>query len=96
MDLLILLVERRRQLVTRVDIVDRLWGKSVFVDVETGVNTVISKVRQVRRDSPSASTCHLREVAEHDARQHFSDQLATFREFRYKPLHFYRHARRKE
>ncbi|PYQ13961.1 MAG: DNA-binding response regulator, partial [Acidobacteria bacterium] len=34
MDLLILLVERRRQLVSRSDIVDRLWGKDVFVDVE--------------------------------------------------------------
>ena len=55
MDLLILLIERRRQLVTRLEIVDRLWGKDVFVDVETGVNTVISKVRQVLRDSPSAA-----------------------------------------
>ncbi|HUE90182.1 MAG TPA: winged helix-turn-helix domain-containing protein, partial [Vicinamibacterales bacterium] len=55
MDLLILLVERRRQLVTRVDIVDRLWGKNVFVDVETGVNTVVSKLRQALHDSPSAS-----------------------------------------
>ena len=55
MDLLILLVERRRQLVTRSDIVDRLWGKDVFVDVETGVNTVISKVRQALHDSPNAA-----------------------------------------
>jgi TolB-like protein/DNA-binding winged helix-turn-helix (wHTH) protein/Flp pilus assembly protein TadD len=54
MDLLILLVERRRQLVTRHDIVDRLWGKDVFVDVETGVNTVVFKVRQALRDSPDA------------------------------------------
>ena len=52
MDLLILLVESRRQLVSRGDIVDRLWGKDVFVDVETGVNTAISKVRQALRDSP--------------------------------------------
>lgn len=51
MDVLILLVERRRQLVSRADIVDRLWGKDVFVDVETGVNTAISKVRQALRDS---------------------------------------------
>ena len=51
MDLLILLVERRRQLVTRSEIVDRLWGKDVFIDVETGINTVISKVRQALRDS---------------------------------------------
>ena len=54
MDLLILLVESRRQLVSRSDIVDRLWGKDVFVDVETGVNTAISKVRQALRDSPEA------------------------------------------
>jgi TolB-like protein len=54
MDLLILLVEKRRQLVSRSDIVDRLWGKDVFVDVETGVNTAISKVRQALRDSAEA------------------------------------------
>ena len=54
MDLLILLVEGRRQLVTRSDIVDRLWGKDVFVDVDTGVNTAISKIRQVLRDSSEA------------------------------------------
>ena len=54
MDLLILLIERRPQLVSRTDIVDRLWGKDVFVDVETGVNTAISKVRQALRDSADA------------------------------------------
>ena len=45
MDLLILLVENRRQLVSRSDIVNRLWGKDMFVDVETGVNTAISQSR---------------------------------------------------
>jgi TolB-like protein/DNA-binding winged helix-turn-helix (wHTH) protein/Tfp pilus assembly protein PilF len=54
MDLLILLVERRKQLLTRSEIVDRLWGKDVFVDVETGVNTLVFKVRQALRDSPDA------------------------------------------
>ena len=54
MDLLILLVESRGQLVSRTDIAERLWGKDVFVDVETGVNTAISKVRQALRDSPDA------------------------------------------
>ena len=54
MDLLILLVASRGQLVPRSDIVDRLWGKDVFVDVDTGVNTAISKIRQVLRDSPDA------------------------------------------
>jgi TolB-like protein/DNA-binding winged helix-turn-helix (wHTH) protein/Flp pilus assembly protein TadD len=56
MDLLILLIESRRQLVSRNDIVDRLWGKDVFVDVETGVNTAISRIRQALRDSPEAPT----------------------------------------
>ena len=52
MDLLIMLVERRGQLVARGDIVDRLWGKDVFVDVETGVHTAVRKIRQALRDSP--------------------------------------------
>jgi TolB-like protein/Tfp pilus assembly protein PilF len=51
MDLLILLVERHRQLVRRADIVKRLWDPGVFVDVEMGVNTAIRKVRQALRDS---------------------------------------------
>jgi TolB-like protein/Tfp pilus assembly protein PilF len=51
MDLLILLVERRRQLVSRADIAKRLWDPTVFVDVEMGVNTAIRKLRQALRDS---------------------------------------------
>jgi TolB-like protein/DNA-binding winged helix-turn-helix (wHTH) protein/Flp pilus assembly protein TadD len=51
MDLLILLVERRRQLVSRAEIVGRLWGDGVFVDVEMGINTAIRKVRQALGDS---------------------------------------------
>ncbi len=54
MDLLILLVERRRQLVSRADIVKRLWDPSVFVDVEMGVNTAIRKLRQALGDSREA------------------------------------------
>ena len=56
MDLLILLVGRRGQLVSRSEIVDALWGKDVFVDVENGVNTAIRKLRQALRDSPDAPT----------------------------------------
>ena len=51
MDLLILLVQRPRQLVSRTEIAERLWGPDVFVDIETGVNTAISKVRQALRDT---------------------------------------------
>ena len=54
MDLLILLVGRRGQLVSRAEIADALWGKDVFVDVENGVNTAIRKLRQALRDAPDA------------------------------------------
>lgn len=54
MDLLILLVENRQRLVSRAEIVDLLWGKDVFVDVDTGINTAVSKVRQALRDSAEA------------------------------------------
>jgi TolB-like protein/DNA-binding winged helix-turn-helix (wHTH) protein/Flp pilus assembly protein TadD len=56
MDLLILLVGRRGQLVSRAQIVDVLWGKEVFVDVENGVNTAIRKLRQALRDAPDTPT----------------------------------------
>jgi TolB-like protein/DNA-binding winged helix-turn-helix (wHTH) protein/Flp pilus assembly protein TadD len=56
MELLILLVGRRGQLVPRSEIVDALWPKDVFVDVENGVNTAIRKLRQALRDSPDAPT----------------------------------------
>ena len=54
MDLLIYLVERRDRLVTRAEIADRLWGKDVFVDVDTGVHTAIRKIRQALRDPTDA------------------------------------------
>ncbi len=54
MELLLFLIERRGLLVTRSEIVDRLWGKDVFVDVETGINTAISRIRQALRDSADA------------------------------------------
>lgn len=56
MELLILLVERRGQLVLRPEIISHLWGDAVFVDVDTGVNTAISKIRQALRDSAEAPT----------------------------------------
>src|SRR5512141_977172 len=50
MDLLLLLLERRGELVSRAQILERLWGKDVFVDVDLGVNTAIRKIRQVLED----------------------------------------------
>src|SRR5262245_5136295 len=51
MDLLMLLVERPGELVTRAEIIDRLWGSDVFVEVDVAINSAIRKVRQALRDS---------------------------------------------
>src|SRR5215472_11127098 len=53
MELLILLVERRDQLVGREEIIGRLWGKDVFLDTEQGVNTAIRKIRLILGDDPN-------------------------------------------
>jgi TolB-like protein/DNA-binding winged helix-turn-helix (wHTH) protein/Flp pilus assembly protein TadD len=54
MDLLILFVERRGQLITRQEIAARLWHEDVFVEVEAAVNTLIWKLRSALRDSPES------------------------------------------
>jgi DNA-binding winged helix-turn-helix (wHTH) protein len=52
MELLLLLAEKDGSIVTRKEIVERLWGKEVFVDTEHGINTAIRKIRQALRDDP--------------------------------------------
>jgi TolB-like protein/Flp pilus assembly protein TadD len=51
MQLLICLVEHHGQLIGRNELVDRLWGSDVFVDVEAGINTAVRKVRSALGDS---------------------------------------------
>jgi TolB-like protein len=55
MDLLILLVSRRGDLITRDEIVDHLWGRDVFIDIDTSINTVIRKIRRALGDSADDS-----------------------------------------
>ena len=50
MELLILLVEHHGEMITREQIVEKLWGKEVFLDTEQGINTAIRKIRQVLQD----------------------------------------------
>jgi TolB-like protein/DNA-binding winged helix-turn-helix (wHTH) protein/Tfp pilus assembly protein PilF len=50
MDLLILFVQKRGELVTREEIIDKLWGKDVFVDVERSINNAVRKIRNVLAD----------------------------------------------
>ena len=52
LDILFLLVERRGQLVTREDIIGKIWGKDVFVDTDSSINGAIRKIRQVLKDDP--------------------------------------------
>ena len=52
MELLLLLVESRGQLVTREQIIERIWGRDVFLDADTSINSAIRKIRQVLKDDP--------------------------------------------
>lgn len=54
LDLLLLLVERSGQLVTREEIRKRIWGADVFLDSESSINTAIRKLRRVLRDRPDS------------------------------------------
>jgi TolB-like protein/DNA-binding winged helix-turn-helix (wHTH) protein len=54
MELLILLSERRGQLVTRAEIVERLWGRDVSVSADAAINTAVRKVRRALGDDPDA------------------------------------------
>ena len=52
MELLILLVENQGQLVTREQIVVRLWDAPAALDTERSINTAIRKIRLALRDDP--------------------------------------------
>jgi len=52
LDMLFLLVEQHGQLVSRQEILDRIWGKEVFVDVDNSINTAVRKIRQALKDKP--------------------------------------------
>src|SRR5579862_1617165 len=51
MDLLLLLLERRQELVSHEDIARRLWGPDVFTDLDAGIRTAILKIRRALGDS---------------------------------------------
>jgi TolB-like protein/DNA-binding winged helix-turn-helix (wHTH) protein len=52
LDVLFLLVERRGQLVTREEIIAKVWGKDVFLDTDSSINGAIRKIRQTLKDDP--------------------------------------------
>src|SRR6266446_6989242 len=54
LELLYLLVERHGQLVTREEIIERIWGNGVFVDSENSINTAMNKIRRALNDDADA------------------------------------------
>ena len=51
-ELLLLLIECREQLVTREQIIERVWGRDVFLDTDNSINAAIRKIRRVLKDDP--------------------------------------------
>ena len=55
MELLIFLVSRREQLVSRREIAARLWQSNLFVDTEPNINNIVRKIRTALDDDPARS-----------------------------------------
>jgi TolB-like protein/DNA-binding winged helix-turn-helix (wHTH) protein/Flp pilus assembly protein TadD len=51
---LLLLVERKGQVVRRQEILERVWGKTVFLDTDNAINSAIRKIRQALKDDPDS------------------------------------------
>lgn len=51
MDLLIFLVARREQLVSRKEIVTKLWRSDLFIDTEPNINNIVRKIRSALGDN---------------------------------------------
>ena len=56
MELLILLASSGGVLVTREEVIERLWGKGVHLDADQGINTAIRKIRLCLRDTAENPT----------------------------------------
>src|SRR5579864_6705583 len=54
LEILILLLEHPGEIVSREEIVARVWGNNVFLDTDNGIRGAIRKIRQVLKDDPEA------------------------------------------
>ena len=50
LEILVLLVEHKDEIVTRDEIVSRVWGKAVFLDTDNSIRGAIRKLRQALKD----------------------------------------------
>src|ERR1700677_1282350 len=55
LDLLFLLVDHRDRLVTREEILERVWGKGVFLDADNAINSAVRKIRRALQGEPDTS-----------------------------------------
>src|SRR5690242_18957630 len=53
-ELLCLLIEQRGRVVTREEILERVWGKGVFIDGENSINSAVRKIRRALNDDADA------------------------------------------
>ena len=51
-EILLLLIDSKGELVTRDQIISRVWGEGVFLDTDNSINGAIRKIRQVLKDDP--------------------------------------------
>ena len=54
LDVLLLLVRRPGEVVTREELKEALWPDETFVDFDNGVNSAIRRIRRALDDSPSS------------------------------------------
>jgi DNA-binding winged helix-turn-helix (wHTH) protein len=52
MDVLIFLVDQCGSLVSREQLINRVWGADVFLDADNSLNGAVRKIRQVLKDDP--------------------------------------------
>ncbi|WP_348261892.1 winged helix-turn-helix domain-containing protein [Telmatobacter sp. DSM 110680] len=52
LQVLVILIEQKGQLVTREEIAEKIWGKDVFVDTDNSINGAVRKIRQALKDDP--------------------------------------------
>jgi TolB-like protein/DNA-binding winged helix-turn-helix (wHTH) protein/Flp pilus assembly protein TadD len=52
LQVLLILIEQKGQLVSREEIAEKIWGKGVFLDTDNSINGAIRKIRQVLKDDP--------------------------------------------
>ena len=54
LELLLLLVSRKGELVNRSEIIEKLWGSEVYIETGTAINVAVRKVRLALRDNPES------------------------------------------